>query len=275
MNKRVAFIGTGYMGSAIIRSACGVIDPKKIVITDTMPSKAMDLAGELGCTVAADNSDAVKNADCVMLCVKPQTIASVLREISPALKAGYDQGEPKILYSIAAGVTIAAIREHLGLPEYPVVRIMPNTPAQIGKGLMLICHDDRVGSDAVDELTEILSGCGKTQILDEKLFDQATVVSSCSPAFVYMFIEALADGGVAIGLSRADAQSFAASAVLGASAMVLETGMHPGALKDMVCSPGGSTIAGVAELEKSGFRGSVISAAIASYLRNTELGREL
>lgn len=274
MDKAIAFIGTGYMGSAIIRAACVAIDPKQIIVTDSVESRAVDMADEVGCLTASGNIEAAMRGDCIMLCVKPQVIASVLREISPVLKPGYEAGNPKILYSIAAGVDTDTIRKHLKMPEYPIIRIMPNTPAQIGKGLMLLGHDDTVSQEAVDELKQILSGCGNIEMLDEKLFDQATVSSSCSPAFVYMFIEALADGGVSIGLSRAQAQAFAANAVLGAAAMVLETGMHPGELKDMVCSPGGSTIAGVAELEAGGFRGAVIDAVKAAFGRNIELGRE-
>lgn len=274
MDKTIAFIGTGYMGGAIIRAACGAINPKQVIVTDNVPKKAGDLAEESGCRTAASNIEAVESADCIMLCVKPQVMASVLREIAPVLRPGYEAGNPKMLYSIAAGTKIETIREHLEMPGYPIIRIMPNTPALIGKGLMLLGHDDTVSQEAVDELEQILSGCGNIQKLDEKLFDQATVSSSCSPAFVYMFIEALADGGVSIGLSRAQAQSFAANAVFGAAAMVLETGMHPGALKDMVSSPGGSTIAGVAELEDKGFRGAVINAVIASFNRNVEMGKE-
>lgn len=274
MDRTIAFIGTGYMGGAIIRAACGTIGPKQIIITDSLERKARDLAEELGCLTAASNTEAAKRGDCIMLCVKPQVMASVLREISPILKPGYESGNPKILYSIAAGVKTNTMREHLEMSGYPIIRIMPNTPAQIGKGLMLLGHDNTVCQEAVDELKQIISGCGNIEVLDEGLFDQATVSSSCSPAFVYMFIEALADGGVSIGLSRAQAQAFAANAVLGAAAMVLETGMHPGALKDMVCSPGGSTIAGVAELEDKGFRGNVINAVIEAFKRNTELGKE-
>jgi len=272
MDKKVAFIGTGYMGGVIIRAACKALDPQQIIVTDFLPAKAEELAAELGCRTAKNNEEAVRAADCVMLCVKPQVINGVLAEIAPVLTAGFDSGAPKTLCSIAAGIKISAIRQRLDRARYPVVRMMPNAPAFVGKGLMLLGCDDAVSQEEINDLKHLVSHCGAAEMLDERLFDQATATASCSPAFVYMLIEALADGGVAIGLSRADAQAFAAQAVYGAAAMVLETGMHPGALKDMVCSPGGSTIAGVSSLEENGFRGALIDAVVASYQRNTELG---
>lgn len=273
MEKTIAFIGTGNMGSSIIRATCGTVDPGHIVLTDALPEKAKKLAAELGCRTAADNNEAARIADCIMLCVKPQVIPSVLRDLAPLLKGSYKSGNPKILYSIAAGIKIETIRGYLETPQYPVIRIMPNTPALVGKGLMLISCDDAIVPEELNFLNMLLSGCGNIEMLDERLIDQATVSASCSPAFVYMFIEAMADGGVSIGLSRTQAQRFAANAVYGAAAMVMETGMHPGALKDMVCSPGGSTIAGVAELEDNGFRRAVINAVSTAYKRNLEMGK--
>lgn len=207
-----------------------------------------------------------------MLCVKPQVMSSVIKEIAPILRIGYDAGKPKMLYSIAAGTKIETLREYLEMPDYPIIRIIPNTPCHIGKGLVLLARDETVSDEALFEIKQMLSGCGNTQELSENLFDQATVSASCSPAYVYMFIEAMADAGVSTGLSRAQAQAFAANAVYGAAAMVMETDLHPGVLKDMVCSPGGSTIAGVAELEANSFRSAIIKAATASYKKTTELG---
>lgn len=273
MDKKFAFIGTGNMGGAIIRAACRVIDPKQIILTDFSAEKAAELAKETGCQTAATNLEAAEMADFIILCVKPQVISSALSDIAPVLRSSYESGNAKILCSIAAGVKISAIRTQLGLSDYPVIRVMPNTPALIGKGLMLLGCDDTVSQRDIDDLKTVISGCGGADMLDESLFDQATACSSCSPAFAYMFIEALADGGVSIGLSREKAQTYAASAVMGAAAMVLETGMHPGQLKDMVCSPAGSTIAGVTELERSGLRSAAIEAIIASYKRNLELGK--
>lgn len=265
MDKKTAFIGSGNMGGAIIRGSLRVLSPEQVIITDSDFSRAQELAAELGCTASLSNLEATRAADIVFLCIKPGVLPSVVEEIAPVLRASGESGKPKLLCSIAAGVSSGAIRDMLGAPACPVIRIMPNSPAFIGKGLLLLSDDDAAEEGDMEELVRILSGCGTVERLDEELFDQATAVASCSPAFVYMFIEALADSGVMMGLGRESALRFASHAVMGAGAMALETGEHPGRLKDMVCSPGGSTIAGVARLEELGFRGSVIEAAAASY----------
>jgi len=272
MNKTIAFIGTGAMGGAMIRAACRSIDPAQIVLTDYIQEKAEHLAAELGCRTAPSNLAAAAAADYVFLCVKPQGSAGIIREIAPVLRASLADGRPKLLCSILAGVTAETIRGIVGNAAYPVVRIAANTPALVGKGLMIYACDASVDHEDIGDLEVVLSGCGAVTRLDEGLMDQAMAVAACSPAFVYMFIEALADGGVLTGLDRTRAQQFAAQAVCGAAAMVLETGLHPGVLKDMVTSPGGSTIAGVAALEAAGFRQAVISAVSASYGRNVQLG---
>ncbi|MCL2828785.1 MAG: pyrroline-5-carboxylate reductase [Oscillospiraceae bacterium] len=272
MNKTIAFIGTGAMGGAMIRAACRSIDPAQIILTDYLQEKAEALAAELGCRTAPSNPAAVEAADYVFLCVKPQGAAAVIQEIAPVLRDSLADDRPKLLCSILAGVTTEAIREIMGSPAYPVVRIVANTPALVGNGLMIYACDASVAHGDVADLETILSCCGVVTQLEERLVDQATAVAACSPAFVYMFIEALSDGGVLTGLDRTRAQTFAAQAVYGAAAMVLETDFHPGALKDMVTSPGGSTIAGVAALEEAGFRQAVISAVAASYARNVQLG---
>ena len=268
MKKTVAFIGTGAMASAIIKGASAKIDPSLFLLTDKVPGKAKALADELGCTAVASNQEAVERADYVFLCVKPQMSGPALAEIAPIL-----QRSPKVLCSILAGTSIQTIRTALGVPNYPVVRIMPNTPALIGKGQMLITCDEHVPESAQTDVLEILAACGESLWLGEQFFDQGTAISGSSPAFVYIFIEAMADAGVQIGLPRAQAISMAARAVYGAAAMVLETDAHPGALKDMVTSPGGSTIAGVLALEAEGLRNAVIQATLASYERNVQMGQ--
>ncbi|NLO49194.1 MAG: pyrroline-5-carboxylate reductase [Clostridiales bacterium] len=272
MNSTFSFIGTGNMGGAILKAACGIIDPDSIYIADSDRAKALTLGSELGCNVMEGNLQAVESADFVILCVKPQIIGTVLDEIAPVLRKREADGNPAVLVSIAAGVSISKMRSHIGAKQ-PIVRVMPNTPALIGKGLMIIAGDDSVRENKIAALEQMLSCCGETMRLSENLMDQATTASSCSPAFVYLFIEALADAGVYTGLTRENAEKMAASAVLGAASMVLETGMKPGELKDMVSSPNGSTIRGVASLEKSGFRGAVIKAFLAAYERNTEMGK--
>lgn len=275
MKATFSFIGTGNMGSAILRAACRSVDPKDICITDADAEKAAKLAEELGCRYIKTNAEAAAAADYIVLCVKPQTVSMVMEEIAPVLAQRQKEARAPVLVSIAAGIKIEKLRRYAG-HSLPVIRVMPNTPAIIGRGLMIIAHELGAGIDAEERLSElekVLKGCGETMRLSEEYMDQATAAASCSPAFVYIFIEALADAGVMKGLSRRDAQKMAAAAVMGAGAMVLESGMGPAELKDMVCSPSGSTICGVAALEEAGFRNAVIKAFIASYERNVEMGK--
>ena len=274
MNKKIAFIGTGAMGGAILQAACRCVDPKQITITDLDEKKAHALGETLGCAVAPSNIAAAEAADFILLCTKPQGVVDVLGELRPALCASLAQGRPKVLCSILAGVNIARIRAILGDAQtYPVIRLMPNTPALIGKGVMLYTCDEFVSAEDIADLTTLIADCGIIERLPEAMFDCATVSAGCTPAFAYLFMEALADGGVAVGLSREKALSYAAHALYGAAAMVIETGMHPGQLKDMVTSPGGSTIAGIATLEDSGVRAAAIRAVMAAYARNVEMGK--
>ncbi|MCL2843135.1 MAG: pyrroline-5-carboxylate reductase [Oscillospiraceae bacterium] len=272
MNKNIAFIGAGVMAGAILRGACQSVEPGQFWIADKMQEKAETLATELGCMAAASNLEAARAADYIFLCIKPQMAAEVLQEIAPALRESLDAGQPKVLCSILAGVTIDTIRVCLDSPRQPVVRIMPNTPALVGAGFLLITADETVPEAHSQAILNLLAPCGALQWLDERLFDTATALTGSSPAFYYMFIDAMADAGVQAGLPRQQAIAFAAQAALGSAAMVLETGQHPGVLKDMVCSPGGSTIAGVSALEAGGFRQAVMSAVAATCARNKELG---
>jgi len=273
LDKKIAFIGTGTMGGALLRGACRHVDPGLIFLTDRMQGKAESLARELGCKAAATNKLAAEAADLIMFCVKPQTCLAALDEIGPVLRDSLERGKPKVLCSILSGVSIETIRRALGAPSYPVIRLMPNTPALIGKGLMLLAADETVPEADMADIEALIADCGVIERLDEGRMDLGTIVGCCSPAFVYQFIEALADSGVALGLTRSEATRFAAQAVMGAGAMVLETGEHPMALKDMVTSPGGSTIAGVLALESEGFRVAVTSAVRASYERNVQMGQ--
>lgn len=260
------------MGGAILRAACKMLNPKEILITDKDAAKVKELTGELGCLDASDNITAAKKADFVILCVKPQNIETVMRDISSVLAQREVEGNPAVLVSIAAGISIDKLRSYVSKTQ-PIIRVMPNTPALIGKGLMIIADDGSAAHDKIAVLENMLKGCGETMRLSESLMDQATVAASCSPAFVYIFIEALADAGVMKGLTRTDAIKMAASAAMGAAAMVMETGKGPSELKDMVCSPAGSTICGVAALEEAGFRSAVIKAFKAAYDRNIEMGK--
>lgn len=275
MMKHIAFIGAGNMGGAIVRGACRAIDPSQVVIYEPNQAAAEALAAETGCQVAESGEQAVRAARYVILCVKPQILRPVVEGLLPALKAGHEAGEHRVVVSIAAGVQLSVLEGLLasaGL-ELPVVRIMPNTPAAIGEGVMLMAPDERVSQEDYQGLTQALCCCGLLERVSESQLDMGSAISGCGPAFVYLFIEALADGGVQIGLPRDKAQTWAAKMVAGAAGMVLQTGGHPGQLKDAVCSPGGTTIAGVAELEKRAFRSAAAQAVVAAYEKNSRIGK--
>jgi pyrroline-5-carboxylate reductase len=274
----IACIGGGNMGSALMKGAANLIGGANIGIADTDKPKARALAKALGAALYASNTEAVKKADYVFLAVKPQALAAVLEEISPALRGRLAEKKAPVLVSMAAGWSIAKIQALLGggngkpAAKAPVVRIMPNTPALISRGVIVMTVSPELPADKAAELEKILGAAGIVDRLEEKYMDAVTGLSGSGPAFVYLFIEALADGGVRAGLPRDKALRYAAQTVLGAAAMVKETGKHPGELKDMVTSPGGTTIAGVAALENGAFRGTVMNAVEAAWRRSQELG---
>ena len=273
--KKAAFIGVGNMGGALARAACRAIGPEQVVVANRTLAKAEALAAELGCAVAKSNADAVQEAEFVFLGVKPHMMRSLLSTLAPVLADCYAAGEARTLVSMAAGVRIGDMRPHLKMAGYdvPVVRIMPNTCVAVGKGVTAVCAEEWVDEAVWSEVEKILSAAGKVDRVPEELFDQFSALAGCGPAFVYPYIEALADGAVSTGLPRKQAVEYAARTVLGAAALVLESGRHPGQLKDEVCSPGGSTIAGVAELERGGLRAAAINAVRSAWKRNTELGK--
>lgn len=275
MNNTFAFIGAGNMGGAIIEAVCRSTEPRNVTIFDRATEKTAELSAKTGCRVAENTNEAVKSAHYVFICVKPNVFKDTLRNLLPVLKEEALKGNEKVVVSIAAGVTTSSIISILDADdlELPVIRLMPNTPVAVGKGLILMSPVKNVSEENIDVLREALATGGEVVIMDEAYIDPSTPIFSSSPAYVYMFIESLADGGVMAGVPRDKAQRFAAQAVLGAAAMVLETGKHPGELKDAVCSPGGSTIVGVEELEKRGFRAAVASAVFEAYKKTTTLGK--
>ena len=266
--KKAAFIGTGNMGGALIQAACQAIGADQVIIANRSAARAQALADICGCTVAADNAGAAREAEYVFLCVKPQVMEGVVKELAPVLRDKPDT----VLVSIAAGLQIATLRDWLGLPA-PILRVMPNTPASIGMGMLALTGEADTKEEHYQTVETILSKAGRVERLTENQMDAFSAVAGCGPAFVYPFIEALADGGVKVGLPRKQAMVYAAQMVLGSAALVLESGKHPGQLKDEVCSPGGSTIAGVAALEARAFRSAAIEAVEAAYHRNVELGK--
>lgn len=260
------FIGAGNMGGALARAACKRVPGDQVLLSNRTAEKAKTLADELGCR-AVDNAAVAENADYIFLGVKPQMMADLLADVGPVLARRQSRF---ILVTMAAGLTIARIQELAG-GDYPVIRIMPNTPASIGEGMVLYTCGEDVSPAEETAFLDAMAGAGRFSPLPEKLIDAGSAVSGCGPAFVDLFIEALADGGVACGLPRAAALEYAAQMVAGSARLVLESGRHPGALKDAVCSPGGTTIQGVRKLEEAGFRGAVMDAVIAAYEKNGDL----
>lgn len=270
--SRVAFIGCGNMGSALARAACASVGPDQVYLANRTYAKAEALAQELGCHAVDDNGKAVQAADFTFLCVKPYLLAPVLADLAPVL----ENSQGKVLISVAAGVTLDTLRSFLpaAAQNTPLLRLMPNTCVAIGQGMSALCAAPSAQPDHIQAVEDILARSGRVDLIDEAHMDAFTSVAGCGPAYVYPFIEALADGGVMVGLPRKQAMEYAAQMLMGAAAMVLESGQHPGALKDAVCSPGGSTIAGVAALEQNGLRHAAIQAVLAAYEKNKQLGKQ-
>lgn len=259
---KYGFIGCGNMGGAIAGALAKTT--RDFVVTDRS-GKAKALAAQLG----IDYGSAADCAGCerVFLAVKPHRIESVLRPLQPILAA-----HKPTLITMAAGLSMARI-EAFADARLPVIRMMPNTPSAIGKGVIQYCCNDLVEEAVLNDFLQDMQFCGRLDPLEEHLMDAGSAVSGSGPAYVYLFIEALADGAVACGIPRAKALEYAAATVIGAGEMVLATGLHPGQLKDAVCSPGGSTIAGIRALEDKGFRGAVMDCVMAAYEKNKELGK--
>ncbi len=264
----IGFIGAGNMGGALARAAAKAADPKQIYLADQLAQKAADLAQELGCNTCSAEQVA-ENCEYIFLGVKPQVMGMMLSQIAPVLSR---RNTDFVLVSMAAGVCIHDIRRMAG-GDYPVIRIMPNIPVSVGSGMILYDAAENVSQAAVEGFLNFMQFAGILDRLPEKLIDAGSALSGCGPAFVCLFAEALADGAVACGLTRAQAMIYAAQTLKGTAQMLLETGMHPGQLKDAVCSPGGSTIAGVAALEQGALRASVIEAIASAYNRTLELGK--
>ncbi len=256
------------MGTALVEGAIrsGAVAAETVIGVDPYQGARDHFAKTTGARVAADVSSL---ADCevILLCTKPLDIRTALIGVS---KAG--SGKPVLVISIAAGITVAALEEAAS-KSLRVIRAMPNTPALVGKGAAGYCLGSRATTEDAETARRLLGAVGLAVEVPERLMDAVTGVSGSGPAYVYLFIEALADGGVRAGLPRADALRLAAQTVFGAAGMVLETGEHPALLKDMVTSPGGTTIAGLAELERHGIRSAVIEAVGAATRRAIELGK--
>jgi pyrroline-5-carboxylate reductase len=265
-NRKVGCVGIGVMGSALMEAVIKVVGADQVAIFDPDTAKAEAFCHKTGCQLSPSNKDIASSSDFVFLAVKPQYLPPVLEEISSSLLPS------TVIVSMAAGVKIEMIRKHLdGNPH--VIRIMPNTPAAVGSAMIAVAADSTVACEAVEEFRRLVSKAGLTELTPEPLMDAVTAVSGSGPAYAYLFIEALSDAAVKMGMPRAQAIRYAAQTLKGASAMVLLTGSHPAALKDSVCSPGGTTIAAVTKLEQCGFRSAIIEASLAAWERSKELGK--
>jgi pyrroline-5-carboxylate reductase len=267
LSQTIGFLGTGNMAEALIKglTAAGLVEAKQIWASNPRRERAAELTERYGIHATTHNEDVVRHAEIVVLSVKPQILPHVLDEIAPHLKPA------ALVISIAAGTPIAAIAKRL--PERTrVVRTMPNTPALVGAGATAIAGGDHATDEDLEIARHIFDAVGKTVTVDEEQLDAVTGLSGSGPAYVFLIIEALSDAGVKMGLSRHHAQALAAQTVLGSAKLLIETNEHPGRLKDMVTSPGGTAIAGLHTLEAGGLRTTLINAVEAATRRSRELG---
>ena len=260
---KYGFIGCGNMGGAIATALSRAA--KDIALSDRS-GKGKSLAQQLEITYAT-NEIIAQTCDRIFLGVKPHMMKGCLAPLQEVLA-----GRKPLLITMAAGLTMAQIQAFAGC-EIPIIRIMPNTPVSVGEGLIPYCCNTLVQEDVLQDWLGDMAGCGLLDPLDETLIDAASALSGSGPAYMYVFLEALADGAVACGLPRAKAMTYAAATMAGSAKMLMESGRHPGALKDAVCSPGGSTIAGLRALENKGFRGAAMDCIVAAYQKNKDLGK--
>lgn len=267
LNYIAGFVGAGNMGGIIASAVAKSVGKNNVAVCCSTPKSTAQAAEKAGCCSATMQE--VCKSKYVFLGIKPQMASPVLPDVANYIKGSKDES---IVVSMLAGTSIESLREFCDTDR--VIRIMPNTPASVGEGVTLVCASDAVTKDELQSFCELISATGKTDIIDEKLFDVATALCGCGPAFVYMFLEALADGAVKCGLPRDKACEYAALTVLGASKLALLSDKHTSELKDAVCSPGGSTIEGVLCLEKEGLRPAVMDAVFASYEKSKQLGKK-
>lgn len=268
-SKNLGFIGAGNMATAMMNGVVSgeIFTPGEIIMSDVSDDRLTFIAEKYGVNVTSDNKDVAQSAEVIILAVKPQYYTQVITEIAPLVT-----GE-QLIVTIAPGQTLSSLSERFGSDRLKIVRTMPNTPAMVGAGITAVTPNDNVTPEELAYVRRILGGFGLSEVIGESLMDAVVSVSGSSPAYVFMFIEAMADAAVADGMQRSQAYRFAAQAVMGSAKMVLETGKHPGELKDMVCSPAGTTIEAVRVLEEKGMRSAVMEAMKACTERSRSLGK--
>jgi pyrroline-5-carboxylate reductase len=267
LGKSIAFLGAGNMAEALIKGLlrANVAEPREIICSDRREERGPELVQRYGVRFTRSNLEAVREAAVIVLSVKPQVMNKLLDEISPALD------ERKLVISIAAGVPIAAIERKVG-HGVRIVRTMPNTPALVGSGATALVAGEHATEEDLRQARALFDAVGKSVVVDEPLLDAVTGLSGSGPAYIFLVIEALSDAGVKVGLPRVIAQELAAQTVLGSAKLLIETGEHPGRLKDQVTSPGGTAIAGLHTLEAGGLRTTLMNAVEAATRRSQELG---
>ena len=265
---RIGFLGAGKMATALARGwiQAGLARPDQVLASDPIEATRAAFTRETGGRAVADNRQVIDGSDVLILAVKPQNMAALLAEMQPLLVARH------LIVSIAAGISLSQFTAKLG-PTIRLVRVMPNAPCQVGASASAYAAGPGATTDDVRLVDRLLNSVGRAMAVPEKLLDAVTGLSGSGPAFVFVMIEALSDGGVRMGLPRDVATLLAAQTVFGAAKMLLDTGLHPGALKDMIASPGGTTIAGLHEIERGGLRGILMDAVEAAALRSEELGK--
>jgi len=268
--KKLAVLGTGKLGGILLRAYLkqGLFSPRRVTATVKHREKASSLAKELGVSVTIDNREAVRDADIILLGVKPQVVGEVLKVIAPDIK------EKALVISVAASVPTSYIEQHLaesGSGKVPVIRAMPNTPSAVGCGMTGICRGAHAGPEHLEAARAMFDAVGRTVIVDEKNMDAVTGLSASGPAFAYIILESLAEAGVKVGLPRDVSTLLAAQTMKGAASVVLETGDHPALLKDAVTTPAGCTIDGILELEEGKLRVTLIKAVVKATSRAGEL----
>jgi pyrroline-5-carboxylate reductase len=255
MDLKIGFIGCGKMAQAMIKGmiSSGKIKAAQITVSTKTDATLKIVKESYGVHTTIDNKEVAEHSDLLFLAIKPELHSEIIKEIKDTI------GEKTIIITVAAGITLKGLEKEFG-KEIKAVRTMPNTPSYVGEGMTPFSVNNRLNKEDLQLVTYILQSFGKAEVISEDLMDSIPSISGASPAYVYMFIEALADGGVKNGLSRNQAYRLAAQAVMGAAKMVLETGKHPGELKDEVCTPGGATIEAVSALEQHGLRYAVLQA---------------
>ncbi len=266
---KIGFIGAGAMAEALLSGfiGSGLVQPQNVLVSALHESRPAYLNSKLGIRQASDNQQVVRQSDIIFLAVKPYAVRDVLISCREAFNTD------KLLVSIAAGLKINQLADYLQSSEIPVVRVMPNTPALVGEAASAVSSGPAVSAQDEQRVIRLMQTAGLTITVKEELMDAVTGLSGSGPAYVYMMIEAMADAGVMAGLPRDAAYKLSAQTLLGSAKMFLETGKHPGQLKDQVTTPGGTTIAGLHELECAGMRAALQKAVLAAVSKSRELGR--